>query len=295
MSAPICRISTGSTPAPSAAPQRWPTRISPMATRTPCSPSSPRPRTAFSSQKRRSATISSTRATRSIFACNRPSTINIVVPFTFVGVVREFPTAPKDSFLVANAAFVGKATGSEAHEVVLVRASDPGATAHALKSVLASDPALKVTELGEVRSLISSSLTAVSLSALTKVELAFGLVLIGAAAGLVVGLGFAERHRTFAILTALGASASQLGAFLRSEAALVAIAGLTFGTATGLAIAWMLVELLAGVFDPPPEAVTIPYGYLAIVVIGVAVVAATVVVAFQHAHARVDPAALKAE
>ena len=26
-----------------------------------------------------------------------------VVPFTFVGVVREFPTAPKDSFLVANA------------------------------------------------------------------------------------------------------------------------------------------------------------------------------------------------
>jgi len=55
------------------------------------------------------------------------------------------------------------------------------------------------------------------------------------------------------------------------------------------------VALLAGVFDPPPEAVTMPYGYLAIVVIGVAVVAATVVVAFQHAHARVDPAALKAE
>src|ERR1700721_1661901 len=41
------------------------------------------------------------------------------------------------------------------------RASDPAATARALKSVLASDPALKVTELGEVRSLISSSLTGV--------------------------------------------------------------------------------------------------------------------------------------
>src|SRR5271166_5652033 len=218
-----------------------------------------------------------------------------VVPFTFVGVVREFPTAPKDSFLVANAAYVAKETASAAHEVVLVRASDPAATAHALKSVLASDPALKVTELGEVRSLISSSLTAVSLSALTKVELAFGLMLIGAAAGLVVGLGFAERHRTFAILTALGASASQIGAFLRSEAALVAIAGLTFGTATGLAIAWMLVALLAGVFDPPPETLIFPFGYLAIVMIGVAVVAATVVIAFQRAHARADPAALKPE
>jgi len=218
-----------------------------------------------------------------------------VVPFTFVGVVREFPTAPKDSFLVASAVYVAKATGSDAREVVLVRSPDPAATAQDLKSVLASDPALKVTELGEVRSLISSSLTEVSLSALTSVELVFGLLLIGAAAGLVVGLGFAERHRTFAILTALGASASQLGAFLRSEAALVAIAGLIFGAVTGLAVAWMLVALLSGVFDPPPEAVTIPYGYLAIVVIGVAVVAATVVVAFQHAHARVDPAALKAE
>ena len=31
-----------------------------------------------------------------------------VVPFTFVGVVREFPTAPKDSFLVANAVYVAK-------------------------------------------------------------------------------------------------------------------------------------------------------------------------------------------
>ena len=217
------------------------------------------------------------------------------MPFTFVGIVREFPTAPKDSFLVANAVYVAKATGSDAREVVLVRSKDPAATARDLKFALASDPSLTVTSLGEVRSLISSSLTAVSLSALTEVELVFGLLLIGAAAGLVVGLGFAERHRTFAILTALGASASQLGAFLRSEAALVATAGLIFGAVTGLAVAWMLVALLSGVFDPPPEAMTIPYGYLAIVVIGVAVVAATVVVAFQRAHARANPAALKAE
>ena len=68
-----------------------------------------------------------------------------VVPFTFVGVVREFPTAPKDSFLVANAVYVAKATGSDAREVVLVRSPDPAATAQDLKSVLASDPALKVT------------------------------------------------------------------------------------------------------------------------------------------------------
>jgi putative ABC transport system permease protein len=126
-------------------------------------------------------------------------------------------------------------------------------------------------------------------------EPAFALVLIGAAPGLVVGLGFAERHRTYAILAALGASASQLGAFLRSEAALVAIAGLTFGTMTGRAIAWMLVALLAGVFDPPPETLIFPFGYLAIVMIGVAVVAASVAVAFERVHARADAAALRME
>ena len=34
------------------------------------------------------------------------------VPFHFVGVAREFPTAPKDSFLVANASYVAKMTGN---------------------------------------------------------------------------------------------------------------------------------------------------------------------------------------
>jgi putative ABC transport system permease protein len=66
-------------------------------------------------------------------------------------------------------------------------------------------------------------------------------------------------------------------------------------SAMGLAIAWMLVALLDGVFDPPPETLVLPLGYLAIVMIGVTVVAATVVIAFQRAHARADPAALKPE
>jgi putative ABC transport system permease protein len=217
-----------------------------------------------------------------------------VVPFRFVGIAREFPTAPKDSFLVTNSAYLGKVTGTDAHEVVLVRASDSTAGA-AVKAAVAADPALKVTTLGEVRSLISSSLTAVSLSSLTRLELAFGLALIGAAAGLVLGLGFAERQRTYAILTALGASRAQLGAFLRSEAAVVTAAGLVYGTITGFGVAWMLVTMLAGVFDPPPESITVPVGYVSAVLVGTVAVAAAVVAAFEWAHGRTDPSALKPE
>ena len=218
-----------------------------------------------------------------------------MVPFTFVGIAREFPTAPKDSFLVANEAYIAKSTGADAHEVVLVRSSDPAATAARLKSALASDPALKVTGLGEVRSLISSSLTAVNLSALTRFELVYGLAMIAAAAGLVLGLGFVERQRTYAILKARGASTAQLGAFLRSEAALVTIAGLVFGAVTGFVVAWMLVVMLAGVFDPPAEALVVPYWYLSVVLFGAIAVATAVVLAFGMAHRRIDVSALKPE
>src|SRR5439155_2593527 len=46
-----------------------------------------------------------------------------VVPFHYVGIVREFPTAPTDSFLVANASYVAGATGSPAFQTLLVRTS----------------------------------------------------------------------------------------------------------------------------------------------------------------------------
>jgi putative ABC transport system permease protein len=217
-----------------------------------------------------------------------------IVSFTFIGVAREFPTAPKDSFLVANSEYIATATSSNAYEVVLVRATDPAAAAM-LKSALTSDPALKVTALGEVRSLISSSLTSVNLAGLTRLELAFGLALVGAAAGLVLGLGFVERSRSYAILKALGASSAQLGAFLRSEAIIVGVTGLVFGTVTGFGVAWMLVTMLAGAFDPPPDTITVPYGYIAVALLGAAAIAAMVVAGFERAHARTDPASLKPE
>ena len=57
----------------------------------------------------------------------------------------------------------------------------------------------------------------------------------------------------------------------------------------------MLVIMLAGVFDPPPETITVPVGYLSVALIGAAAAAAAVVLAFERAHSRVDPAALKVE
>src|SRR5260370_24999124 len=44
-----------------------------------------------------------------------------VAAFHYAGVVREFPTAPRDSFFVANASYLARATGAPAYQVMLVR------------------------------------------------------------------------------------------------------------------------------------------------------------------------------
>jgi putative ABC transport system permease protein len=197
------------------------------------------------------------------------------IPFVFAGVVREFPTAPRDSFIIANAAYVAKMTGTASSEVVLVRtAGDPAAVKPAALDLVRSMPGVRVTTLGEAAHVIGSSLTAVDLAGLTGLELSFAVLMAIGATGLVLALGLADRRRSFAILAALGARPNQLGAFIVSEAALIVVAGALFGALTGWLVAEVLVTVLQGVFDPPPEALSVPWLYLAIVALA-AVVAAT--------------------
>ena len=185
------------------------------------------------------------------------------VPFTFVGVAREFPTAPKDSFLVANAAYIAKTTHAAAAEYVLLKASgNPTVLARQASDLLSGSSALQVKDIGSVSHIIGSSLTAIDLKGLTRIELVFAVVMAAAASGLLLVLGFFERRRVFAVLNALGAKPWQMAAFIWSEGVFVLTGGLLFGTAAGVSIAWMLVKLLKGVFDPPPEAMSYPAGYL---------------------------------
>ena len=216
------------------------------------------------------------------------------VRFHVLGTVREFPTAPKDSFLVANAAYLASQTGSAASEVVLLRTSgNNAAIGRAAREVAAPTPGMKVTTLGETQTLISSSLTAVDLHRLTRLELAFAVLLIAGIAGIVLGLNLVERQRSFAILTALGAKASQVGAFLWSEGLFVVISGMLLGTATGFAIAKTLVAILAGVFDPPPEALVVPWSYLGATSVIALLCATAAILLMRRLAARPDLDALR--
>lgn len=190
-----------------------------------------------------------------------------VVPFHFLGVVREFPTAPKDSFLVANAGYIAQQTGSDVAEIVLMRTDgNPTDLAARARTITSSLPGARVNDIGSTQHIISSSLTSVDLHGLTGLELAFAILLVIGATGLILALGLAERKRTFAILTALGAKRNQLGAFLWSEGLLMQVGGGAIGIGLGFGIAQMLVTMLTGVFDPPPEFLAIPWTYLALLV-----------------------------
>ena len=189
-----------------------------------------------------------------------------VVPFHYVGIAREFPTAPSDSFLVANAAYVAAQTGSPAVETLLIRtAGAPASVAGRVRDALGGTSGASVRDIQEQRRVIDSGLTAVSLRGLTRIELVFAVALAAAGAGLVLAIGLEERRRTLAIASALGATPRQVGAFVWSEAGLILLAGLIGGGVLGWGIAHMLIDLLTHVFDPPPEASTVPWGYLGLV------------------------------
>jgi putative ABC transport system permease protein len=201
------------------------------------------------------------------------------VPFRFIGVVREFPTAPTDSFLVANSTYIERQTGSDAREVVLVRSSgDPAALAARLRKVVSTLPGVKVTDIGSVQKAVSSSLTSVDLHGLTRLELVFAVLMVMGATGLVFALGLNERRRNFAILDALGARQEQLEAFMWSEALVVLLGGAIAGTLLGVGIAQILVTGLKGVFDPPPEHLILPWAFLATLTVSSVLATAAAVV-----------------
>ncbi len=190
-----------------------------------------------------------------------------VVPFQFVGVVREFPTAPHDSFIVANASYVGRQTGSSAAQTLLVRTNgSPTQVAAGVRGLLGRGSGATVTDLNHQLHLTLTGLTTLDLTGLTRLELAFAVFFAAAATGLVLALGFRERGRNFAVLSALGAKRRHLASFVWSEAVFVTVGGAALGALTGWGISYVLVKILTGVFDPPPTHLFVPWLYLSIVV-----------------------------
>jgi putative ABC transport system permease protein len=186
-----------------------------------------------------------------------------VVPFHVVGVVQEFPSAPKDSFMVTNQAYLGAASHSGGPNLIFAKANgDPAAVARRVAAATRS-AGTEVHNISEQTAKTTSSITTVDLVGISRIEEAFAIALAAAAMGLFVALGIAERRQEFATMAALGTPLRHIGAFVWSEAVLVLGAALVLASVLGWLLSQMLVAMLQHVFDPPPDALAIPWGFLA--------------------------------
>ena len=218
------------------------------------------------------------------------------VDFHVVGQVTEWPTAPKDSFIVANADYITQQTGSDAVGTFLVSTPTPAATAAALTSQLSGALAgARVQDISSAGSQVTSAsgLAGTDLSGLSRLELGFGVLLALACSGLALVGGIVERRRALVLLAALGATARQRGRFLAAEARTIVGAGVVGGAVIGTTISYLLVKVLTGIFDPAPAAATIPWAYLTFLLALVAGVTVLVVSVVGRLVARAGPQELR--
>jgi putative ABC transport system permease protein len=218
------------------------------------------------------------------------------VAFQVIGEVSEWPTAPKDSFIVANADYLAKATGSADVSTFLISSSSPGSTSAALRGQLRdAGSGATVQDITSAGSSVTSAtgLAATDLSGLSHLELGFGVLLALACSGLALLGGIVERRRALVLLAALGATARQRGRFLAGEARAMVFAGVLGGAAIGGVIAYLLVKVLTGIFDPAPSAATVPWSYLLAVVAAIVGVTVLVVIGVGRLVARAGPSELR--
>lgn len=86
----------------------------------------------------------------------------------------------------------------------------------------------------------------------------------------------AERRRELATLVAIGAEPGQVRRSVAGETVVVGLAGILSGLVTGSLVAIALLQILAGVFDPPANVPAVP---LVAIVAMVACVSLALVVA----------------
>jgi len=181
----------------------------------------------------------------------------VTVPFRMAGIALEFPTAPKDAFLVANQAYVASQTGNATISFVLARAAGdvPGA-AQAVGSRLGSG--WTVTDLDTTTARLVNAITSVDLGALILLEVAFAVLIGAVGSGLFLLAELSTRRRELATIEAIGAEPAQLRNAIGAEVLVLGTAGVIVGLIVGGLVGATLLQALAGLFDPPAQYPSVP-------------------------------------
>jgi putative ABC transport system permease protein len=185
-----------------------------------------------------------------------------VAGFHVVGIVQEFPAAPRDSFMVTNLRYLESVTHDPGPNLAFVKSrGDPRTVARRVASAT-RDSGTAVHDIRRQTAQTATSITAVDLRGISRIEELFALVLAAASMGLFVSVALTERRHELATMAAIGASLREASAFIWSEALLVLTAAVALAALLGWLLAEVLVAMLQHVFDPPPDHMAAPWRYL---------------------------------
>ncbi|HZC33593.1 MAG TPA: ABC transporter permease, partial [Candidatus Bathyarchaeia archaeon] len=177
------------------------------------------------------------------------------VDFTMAGIALEFPTAPKDAFLVGNLSYVTQKTGDPRITAIMARTTTDGAAASVAQRL---GPTWNVTDISTTNARLANAVTSVDLSGLVAIDIAFAVAIASIGIILYLQAGLSERRVEFATLVAIGAEARQIRATIGAEVAAIGLTGLASGLITGGLVGATLLVILVGVFDPPADLPVVP-------------------------------------
>ncbi|MEP7360540.1 MAG: ABC transporter permease [Chloroflexota bacterium] len=204
----------------------------------------------------------------------------VTVTFHMAGIALEFPTAPKDAFLVANQSYVASETGNNTISYVLARAAgEVSAASHVLSARLGAG--WQVTDLDTTSARLVNAVTSVDLAVLITLDLVFAVLIGALGSALFLLAELSARRRELATMEAIGAQPAQVRNAIAGEVAVMGVTGVLIGLIVGGLLGFTLLQTLAGLFDPPAQLPALPVaailGFVGAVVLGLfgAIVVAT--------------------
>ncbi len=218
-----------------------------------------------------------------------------IVPFHVAGIVQEFPAAPKDSFMVANLPYILQATHDPGPNLVFAQTNgNPSTVAAAVAKRVTAQGAV-VKNISDQATQTASSITTVGLRGISRIEEAFALLLAAGALILYSVMAFAERRQELATMAALGKKPRRIAKFIWTEIVLIVVVAAALASVLGWILAEMLIAMMQHAFDPPPDHLAIPWGFLGALTLVVVAGAALAAIVAERSIARMPLGAVLRE
>jgi len=192
-----------------------------------------------------------------------------------VGIIRFFPTAQQDAFLVMNLSFMQSVTHNDKINYFLIRTSDsPHDVAIRLQETLGTQVPMKTEDIDTAILASGNSMTSLNLQGLGSIEQGYSVIIISLGLAIFLLSMIYERAKEFGAMRAVGGSITQIGRILWSESLTVGVLSLLIGSIIGLILGGVFVSLLKVLYTIPPTGMNIPWGalfaLLALILLGMA-------------------------